>query len=202
MEGASPQITIRCNEAMSRSSFCKLFSSTSGQIVRSVSTPQTLAPASSFSSMFFHTAAEKLGQSCTCTGALAFSTNLLVSASCLAKISALRRCLSPEDIDMEIRPATPQLSKRVSRFAEGKKDEVNRSTSRSPMRMIAAFVLPPRPSPSQRPAASPITQFKVEAISAPAMSCTWRTWKLGLWNSSPSKLSSSPLSVARVASQK
>ena len=51
-----------------------------------------------------------------------------------------------------------------------KKRRANLAVSLSPIRMIAAFVFPPYPSPSQKPAPSATTFFSAPQSSTPATS--------------------------------
>mmetsp|Transcript_15823 Transcript_15823/g.28839 ORF Transcript_15823/g.28839 Transcript_15823/m.28839 type:complete len:225 (-) Transcript_15823:457-1131(-) len=77
-----------------------------------------------------------------------------------------------------MRSATPQLSRNVRSFTPGWKYLMNVVISSKPMRMMAALVLEPKSSPSQKPAPRATTFFNAPQSSTPAMSSTARTRKV------------------------
>mmetsp|Transcript_9224 Transcript_9224/g.27488 ORF Transcript_9224/g.27488 Transcript_9224/m.27488 type:complete len:264 (-) Transcript_9224:342-1133(-) len=93
----------------------------------------------------------------------------------LANASAQARLRPPKQV--VTRSARPHDSMKVSSWIPLKKRRANLAVSLSPIRMIAAFVFPPYPSPSQKPAPSATTFFIAPHSSAPATSVTACTAK-------------------------
>mmetsp|Transcript_91901 Transcript_91901/g.256707 ORF Transcript_91901/g.256707 Transcript_91901/m.256707 type:complete len:224 (+) Transcript_91901:614-1285(+) len=130
-----------------------------------------------------------------------FSMSCHVFAPCaFTKASAHLRLRPPKQVVM--RSATPQLSRKVLSFTPGWKWRMKAVISSSPIRMIAAFVLLPKPIPSQKPAPRATTFLRAPQSSTPAMSDTARTRKVGQSKSlTRSCWSFSDASVPKVASQ-
>mmetsp|Transcript_28828 Transcript_28828/g.77585 ORF Transcript_28828/g.77585 Transcript_28828/m.77585 type:complete len:222 (+) Transcript_28828:540-1205(+) len=83
-----------------------------------------------------------------------------------------------------MRSATPQLSRKVWSLMPEKNILQNWMVSARPMRMMAALVLPPRPSPSQKPAPRATTFLRAPQSSTPDTSWMEDTLKVGQSKSS------------------
>mmetsp|Transcript_8613 Transcript_8613/g.25309 ORF Transcript_8613/g.25309 Transcript_8613/m.25309 type:complete len:484 (-) Transcript_8613:110-1561(-) len=99
----------------------------------------------------------------------------------LANASAQARLRPPKQV--VTRSARPHDSMKVSSWIPLKKRRANLAVSLSPIRMIAAFVFPPYPSPSQKPAPSATTFFNAPQSSTPATSLILPTRNVGQSNS-------------------
>mmetsp|Transcript_26240 Transcript_26240/g.69574 ORF Transcript_26240/g.69574 Transcript_26240/m.69574 type:complete len:260 (-) Transcript_26240:345-1124(-) len=99
----------------------------------------------------------------------------------LQKISAHLRLRPPKHV--VTRSASPQLSMKVSSLMPLKNILANFIVSLRPIRMIAAFVLPPSPRPSEKPAPKATTFLSAPHSSAPATSGHAVTAKSGVLKS-------------------
>mmetsp|Transcript_1575 Transcript_1575/g.2304 ORF Transcript_1575/g.2304 Transcript_1575/m.2304 type:complete len:376 (-) Transcript_1575:224-1351(-) len=117
----------------------------------------------------------------------------------LAKASAHARLRPPKQV--VTRSASPQLSMKVSSCTPLKKSLANLAVSLRPMRMMAAFVLPPKPRPSQKPAPRATTFLRAPQSSTPATSLILPTRNVGQSKSFCQTMPASSLAKPTVDSQ-